>query len=153
FLRIHIKIDDPLLLYYADTHGMMLMCDMPNFGEGGNTLTGQRRFEEMMRAAIKRDFNHPSIVAWCVFNETWGFGGQAEFVKVFPEVKRKVLDLPTPPGAVSASEEFQTQAFLEQKKEERMANIDAHKWVQKTWELAKQLDSTRLVEDMSVVHW
>lgn len=153
FLRIHIKIDDPLLLYYADKLGMMLMCDMPNFGEGGNTPTGQRRFEEMMRGAIKRDFNHPSIVAWCVFNETWGFGGQAEFVKVFPEVKRKVLDLPTPPGAVSASEDFQTEAFLEQKKEQRLANSDAHKWVQKTWELAKQLDPTRLVEDMSVVHW
>ena len=81
-LRIHIKVDDPLLLYYADTLGMLLMCDFPNFGEGGDTETGRRRYEETMRAAIARDFNHPSIVAWCLFNETWGFGGQSEFARV-----------------------------------------------------------------------
>jgi beta-galactosidase/beta-glucuronidase len=81
-LRVHIKVDDPLLLYYADTIGMLLMCDMPNFGEGGDTPTGRRRYEEMMRAAIARDFNHPSIVAWCLFNETWGFGGQTDFAHI-----------------------------------------------------------------------
>ena len=37
FLRIHIKIEDPLFLYYADTIGMMVMADFPNFGEGGDT--------------------------------------------------------------------------------------------------------------------
>ena len=35
-----------------------------------------------MRETIKRDFNHPSIISWCIFNETWGFGGQEEFVKL-----------------------------------------------------------------------
>ena len=38
-----------------------------------------------MRSAIERDFNHPSIFAWCLFNETWGFGGQVEFVKLFSQ--------------------------------------------------------------------
>src|SRR5438045_7844045 len=99
-LRVHIKIDDPLLLHYADTMGILLMCDFPNFGEGGDTETGRRRYEATMRRAIERDFNHPSIVAWCLFNETWGFGGQAAFVKLinpahpgtgFAEVKGKKL--------------------------------------------------------------
>src|SRR5205085_4805682 len=91
FMRVHIKIDDPLLLYYADTMGMLLMCDFPNFGEGGDTELGRKRYEEVMRGAIRRDFNHPSIFAWCCFNETWGFGGQVEFVKLFstnPEDKK-----------------------------------------------------------------
>ena len=154
FLRVHIKIDDPLLLYYADSLGIMLMADMPNFGEGGDTPLGRRRFEEMMHAAIKRDFNHPSIVAWCVFNETWGFGGQAEFVKIFPEFKKKILlDQPTPPGAVSASNEAPAAAQAEKRERERLDNVSAHQWVQATWECAKKLDPTRLVEDMSVVHW
>ena len=148
FLRIHIKIDDPMLLHFADSLGIMLMCDMPNFGEGGNTPLGRRRFEEMMRAAIRRDFNHPSIVSWCVFNETWGFGGQAEFVKVFPEIKRKVLDIGP------AGEPSNASAGAEEKAEKaRFANPDAQAWVQSMWELAKELDPTRLVEDMSVVHW
>src|SRR5262249_58486442 len=32
FLRIHIKAEDPRLYYWADRLGILLMCDMPNFG-------------------------------------------------------------------------------------------------------------------------
>src|SRR5205085_2007416 len=102
FLRIHIKVDDPLLYYWADKTGMLLMADFPNFGEGGDTPLGRKRFEEMMRAAIVRDFNHPSIFAWCLFNETWGFGGQVEFVKLFqPKTDANVAECNPPPAALS----------------------------------------------------
>ena len=97
FLRIHIKIDDPLLLYYADTIGVLLMTDFPNFGEGGDTPLGRARFEAMMRAAVERDFNHPAIIAWCMFNETWGFGGQVELFKWMEE---RHLALPLPENNV-----------------------------------------------------
>ncbi len=132
FLRIHIKLDDPLFLYYADTMGILLMEDFPNFGEGGDTPLGRRRFEEMMREGIQRDRNHPSLIAWCLFNETWGFGGQVELVKHFG------------PNA---------HALLTEKTAVRIENRSAQQWVQQMWELAKSLDRTRLVEDMSVVHW
>ncbi|MDB6171476.1 MAG: glycoside hydrolase family 2 sugar binding [Chthoniobacteraceae bacterium] len=135
-LRVHIKIDDPLLLYYADTLGILLMCDFPNFGEGGDTRLGRQRFEEMMRAAIARDFNHPSIVAWCLFNETWGFGGQAEFMKLIN---------PQPPS--------QGADAVLRLPGTKFANRDAYYWVEAMWNLAKSLDPTRLVEDMSVVAW
>ena len=135
-LRIHIKIDDPLLLYYADTLGILLMCDMPNFGEGGDTPTGRRRYEEAMRRAIARDFNHPSIVAWCLFNETWGFGGQSEFARVINP------HLPASKEAPRLT-----------KQGEKLSNERAYDWIQEMWSLAKQLDPTRLVEDMSVVAW
>lgn len=29
-----------------------------------------------MRATIRRDVNHPSVIAWCLFNESWGLGGE-----------------------------------------------------------------------------
>ena len=29
----------------------------------------------MLRGNIARDYNHPSIISWCNFNETWGLGG------------------------------------------------------------------------------
>jgi hypothetical protein len=133
-LRVHIKVDDPRLLYCADTLGILLMCDFPNFGEGGDTELGRSRYEATMRAAIARDFNHPSIVAWCLFNETWGFGGQAEFIKLIN---------PTPP--VSGK-----PISLGPKK---LSNQNAYKWIQAMWKLAKSLDPTRLIEDMSVVAW
>ncbi len=132
FLRIHIKLDDPIFLYYADTLGILLMQDFPNFGEGGDTPTGRRRFEEMMREGFKRDFNHPSIISWCIFNETWGFGGQAELMKnITPHLSTVVL----------------------RNELEKIANSSSFKWVHEMWTLAKTLDSSRLIEDMSVVVW
>lgn len=133
-LRVHIKIDDPLLLYYADTIGILLMCDFPNFGEGGDTEIGRSRYEMMMRRGIERDFNHPSIVGWCLFNETWGFGGQAEFVKLIN---------PSPPTS-RAHEPVADAQFSRDK---------GYQWVAKMWQLAKALDPSRLIEDMSVVAW
>ncbi|HXS69857.1 MAG TPA: glycoside hydrolase family 2 TIM barrel-domain containing protein [Candidatus Polarisedimenticolia bacterium] len=142
FLRIHIKIDDPLLYYWADKLGMLLMADFPNFGEGGDTTSGRRRFEQMVREGIERDFNHPSIFAWCLFNETWGFGGQMSFLD-------KLL---APSPAFAAGDE----KLLETAKKTSDATGQLSRpqeWVQGMWELAKQLDPTRLVEDMSVCHW
>ena len=132
FLRIHIKLDDPILLYHADTLGILVMQDFPNFGEGGDTALGRKRFEEMMRLGIQRDFNHPSIIAWCLFNETWGFGGQTELMKwIGPEAGK------TPPESWK----------------EKLSNESSFKWVHRMWEIAKTLDGTRLIEDMSVVVW
>lgn len=144
FLRIHIKIDDPLIYHWADKMGMLLMADFPNFGEGGDTALGRARFEQMMREGIDRDFNHPCIFAWCLFNETWGFGGQMSFLdkllapepSITPADEKIIAETARKPAPVS---------------KEQLSRPEV--WVQKMWELAKQLDPTRLVEDMSVCHW
>jgi hypothetical protein len=36
---------------------------------------------------------------------------------------------------------------------EKLANLSSFKWVHEMWQLAKSLDGTRLIEDMSVVLW
>lgn len=77
FLRIHIKVEDPRFLYWADRLGVLLMCDMPNFDSSGYGIDAQMHWETLLRETIERDFNHPSIIAWCCFNETWGLGGEA----------------------------------------------------------------------------
>ncbi|HTL55205.1 MAG TPA: hypothetical protein VL361_05970 [Candidatus Limnocylindrales bacterium] len=149
FLRVHIKVDDPLLLYWADKLGMLLMADFPNFGEGGDTPLGRQRFETMMRETIERDYNHPSIFAWCLFNETWGFGGQSSFADQ--------LHAPEPgataAGISSAGSGPPAPISKRPAKGARPGMSPPQKWVQEMWELAKQLDPTRLVEDMSVCHW
>ncbi|MDE0686258.1 MAG: glycoside hydrolase family 2, partial [Candidatus Poribacteria bacterium] len=75
FLRLHIKVDEPRLYYWADKLGLLFMCDIPNFGT--YTEKAQARFVETLRGNIARDYNHPSIISWCNFNETWGLGGNA----------------------------------------------------------------------------
>ncbi len=148
FLRVHIKIDDPLLLYYADTLGILLMADFPNFGEGGDTPFGRKRFETMMREAIERDFNHPSIFAWCLFNETWGFGGQTGFIEQLLAPQAGLV------AGVSAGSDPKSQPATRKRAAGARPGMTApQQWVQDMWELAKQLDPTRLVEDMSVCHW
>ena len=74
FLRLHIKVDEPRLYYWADKLGLLFMCDIPNFGD--YTEKAKARFEQTLRGNIARDYNHPSIISWCNFNETWGLGGR-----------------------------------------------------------------------------
>ena len=159
FLRVHIKVDDPLVLYWADRLGIFLMADFPNFGEGGDTPLGRQRFETMMREAIERDFNHPSIFAWCLFNETWGFGGQTSFIdKLRP--KNKIAE--TQAGSASDLDASKAQnvnlisntpIISPIQGDPQARSLTSQQWVQQMWELAKKLDPTRLVEDMSVCHW
>jgi hypothetical protein len=70
-LRTHIKIDIPRKLYWADKLGLLVMADLPNsWGEPDAAM--QAEAEQTLRGMIQRDFNHPAIFSWIVFNETWG---------------------------------------------------------------------------------
>ncbi|MBD3176286.1 MAG: hypothetical protein GF320_13995 [Armatimonadia bacterium] len=71
-IRIHIKIEDPIFLDLADEMGCLIMYDLPNCGR--LTDLSKKRWEATFRGALERDFNHPSIFAWVLFNETWGLG-------------------------------------------------------------------------------
>lgn len=70
-LRVHVKIAQPRKLYWADRLGMLIMADVPNsWGEPDADM--RREVEHALRQMIRRDYNHPSIFAWVIFNETWG---------------------------------------------------------------------------------
>lgn len=69
--RIHVKIGIPRKLYWADKLGMLIMADVPNsWGQPNEQMRNET--EVALRGMIKRDFNHPSIFSWVIFNETWG---------------------------------------------------------------------------------
>jgi hypothetical protein len=69
--RIHIKVEVPRKLYWADRLGLLIMADVPNFW-GEPVPEARRESESALRGMIARDFNHPSIFSWVLFNETWG---------------------------------------------------------------------------------
>lgn len=76
-IRTHIKIDIPRKLYWADKLGLLVMADLPNsWGEPDAAM--QAESEYTLRQMIKRDFNHPAIFSWVLFNETWGLHTQRE---------------------------------------------------------------------------
>jgi len=70
FLRTHIKVPDPRYCAAADRVGLMLWIDTPNFWHP--SAAARERLADTLRAEIARDFNHPSIFAWCILNEEWG---------------------------------------------------------------------------------
>jgi hypothetical protein len=71
-LRIHIKPDEPRRLYWADKLGVLILEDMPNTWT--QSARARTAWEHTMREAVTRDRNHPALIAWVAFNETWGLG-------------------------------------------------------------------------------
>jgi len=69
--RIHVKIGIPRKLYWADKLGVLIMADVPNsWGQPDADMRNEA--EVALRGMIKRDFNHPCVFSWVIFNETWG---------------------------------------------------------------------------------
>lgn len=69
--RVHIKVEVPRKLYWADKLGLLIMADVPNaWGPASEAFFREHR--ECFEGMVKRDFNHPCIFSWVLFNETWG---------------------------------------------------------------------------------
>lgn len=106
-IRIHVKVGIPRKLYWADRLGILVMADVPNsWGEPTNEMRAET--ETALRGMIRRDYNHPAIFSWVLFNETWGL-------------------------------RFEEDGYSE----------NVRQWVSSTYDLAKALDPSRLVEDNS----
>lgn len=68
--RKHQKVEDARFLYHADTMGFLVWGEMAAsclYTEQGVCDYASEWFE-----IIRRDYSHPSIVAWVLFNESWG---------------------------------------------------------------------------------
>ena len=69
--RKHQKIEDPRWLYWCDRLGLLVWGEMPN-GRAWSSLAEEQLAAEWKRA-VRRDYNHPCIVAWVPVNESMGF--------------------------------------------------------------------------------
>ena len=69
-LRCHIKVNDPRYYYWCDKLGVLMMYDLPSCDL--YTPTARANWEATFRDALARDYSHPCIFAWILFNETWG---------------------------------------------------------------------------------
>lgn len=91
--RIHIKVEVPRKLYWADKLGLLIMADVPNFW-GEPTPEAQQEWENCMRNQVERDYNHPSIFSWVDFNETWGLFSSKDGVRGYwPETQEWVRSM------------------------------------------------------------
>lgn len=68
--RKHQKIEDERFYYYADMLGYLCWAEMPSMYE--LTEESKKFFEREYLLAINQLKNHPAIITWVPFNESWG---------------------------------------------------------------------------------
>lgn len=77
--RLHQKVFDPRFLYFCDQMGYIVWGEYANWGLDYSNPKSVDVFLNEWKEAIERDFNHPSIIGWCPFNETWDYKGRKQY--------------------------------------------------------------------------
>ena len=76
--RLHQKVFEERFLYHCDRLGYLVWGEQANWGLDYSRPDGLKCFLPEWMEVLKRDFNHPAIVGWCPFNETWDYEGRKQ---------------------------------------------------------------------------
>ncbi|MGI6165394.1 MAG: glycoside hydrolase family 2 protein [Limnochordia bacterium] len=91
--RLHQKVFERRFLYWADKLGYLVWGEYPSWGLDITTAVGLERFLPEWMEAVRRDFNHPALIIWCPFNETWDNNGTRqnnEVLRIVYEVTKQL---------------------------------------------------------------
>lgn len=95
--RLHMKIFEPRFLYHADKMGYLVWGEFPNWGLDESNAASLLSVLPEWLTELERDYNHPSVVGWCPFNETGARRNKDVFRAVYNTTKaidpmRPVID-------------------------------------------------------------
>jgi beta-galactosidase/beta-glucuronidase len=76
--RLHQKIFEPRFLYWADKLGYLVWGEHGNWGIKTWDIGQIRNWLPEWMESVERDFNHPALIGWCPFNETWDNDGRRQ---------------------------------------------------------------------------
>ncbi|QHW31884.1 glycoside hydrolase family 2 [Paenibacillus rhizovicinus] len=71
-VRKHQKIEDSRFLYWCDVKGLLVWSEAAATYEFNDEAV--ERFTREWMEIVQQQYNHPSIVTWVPFNESWGIG-------------------------------------------------------------------------------
>lgn len=74
--RLHERVFEPRFFYHADRMGYIVWGEYGNWGLNHADIRNLAVFLPDWLNTVKRDRNHPSVIGWCPFNETWEYGAQ-----------------------------------------------------------------------------
>ena len=73
--RLHERVFERRFLYLADVLGYIVWGEYPNWGFNHTDPANFLCFLPEWLESVERDYNHPSVVGWCPFNENFNFFG------------------------------------------------------------------------------
>nr|WP_145157401.1 sugar-binding domain-containing protein [Paenibacillus terrae] len=69
-VRKHMKIEDARFLYWCDVKGLLVWSEMAATFEFHDQAV--EAFTKEWLEIVRQQYNHPSIITWVPFNESWG---------------------------------------------------------------------------------
>ncbi len=86
--RLHEKVFEQRFLYHCDRLGYIVWGEYPNWGLDHTAEENLYGILPEWLEEIERDFNHPAIITWCPFNETWTIDGRRPAMRLIEAVYR-----------------------------------------------------------------
>lgn len=68
--RKHQKIEDERWLYWCDVKGLLVWSEAPAFYRLDDD--SMESFTKQWMQMVKQNYNHPCVITWVPFNESWG---------------------------------------------------------------------------------
>jgi beta-galactosidase/beta-glucuronidase len=79
--RLHQKVFEERFHYWADRLGYLTWGESSSWGGDPDHVPYARNFLSEWAEIVRRDRNHPSLIAWTPFNETRGFGNRLQHTR------------------------------------------------------------------------
>lgn len=138
--RLHEKIFEPRFLYHCDKMGYPVWGEHGNWGFDHTDAMGLSGFLSEWREAVERDFNHPSIIGWCPFNETWDVNGRQQDNSILETVYRETKKWDSTRPCIDTSGNYHVATDI----------YDVHTYVQDVEEFKKIFDDFENGEELKV---
>lgn len=84
--RLHQKVFEERYYYWADKLGYLCWGEQASWGMDVNSDLSARNFLSEWTEILMRDRNHPCIVTWTPFNETWGCSDSGPYQRMMKDV-------------------------------------------------------------------
>ena len=106
--RLHQKVFEKRFIYHCDRLGYIVWGEHGNWGLDHSNPAALGAMLPEWCECVERDFNHPSIIGWCPFNETWDFDGRRQNDNVIETIYRVTKHMDETRPCIDTSGNFHT---------------------------------------------
>lgn len=106
--RLHQKVFEKRFLYHCDRLGYIVWGEYGNWGLDWSNQAALAAMLPEWCECVERDFNHPSIIGWCPFNETWDIDGRKQYDEVISTIYKVTKHMDETRPCIDTSGNFHT---------------------------------------------